>query len=259
MEFIVVIPARYGSSRLPNKVLCDVSGKTMLQRVWEQAEKSNARRIIIATDDERVETVAREFGGEVRMTAIGHQSGSDRINEIAGQLLLEDTEIIVNVQGDEPLIPPDIINQVANNLDMNPKAGVATLSIPIVEIDDFLNPNVVKVVVDDESFALFFSRAPIPWPRNFGFSRTKLSRNGLVEGSRHVGLYAYRVNTLRRFVNQKQSKLEKTERLEQLRFMAHGVKIHVERACCDVPHGVDTKEDLLKINKFFRNLSNQFT
>ena len=109
MEFTVVIPARYGSSRLPNKVLCDLSGKTMLQRVWEQAEKSNARRIIIATDDERVESVAREFGGEVRMTKIGHQSGSDRINEIAGQLLLDDTEIIVNVQGDEPLIPPDII------------------------------------------------------------------------------------------------------------------------------------------------------
>ena len=256
MEFTVVIPARYGSSRLPNKVLCDLSGKTMLQRVWEQAEKSNARRIIIATDDERVESVAREFGGEVRMTRIGHQSGSDRINEIAGQLLLDDSEIIVNVQGDEPLIPPDIINQVANNLDMNPEAGVATLSIPIVEIDDFLNPNLVKVVVDDKSFALYFSRAPIPWPRDTKVFQNKSSHKGVIEGLRHIGLYAYRVGTLQQFVNQPQSDLEKIERLEQLRFMAHGVKIHVEKACCDVPHGVDTKEDLLKINESFKNPSN---
>ncbi len=254
MDFTVVIPARYGSSRLPSKVLSDISGKTMLQRVWEQAQKSNARRIIIATDDERIVSVAREFGGEVRMTRVDHQSGTDRINEIAIQLLLEDTEVIVNVQGDEPLIPPDIINQVARNLYENPTAGVASLSVPIVEIDDFLNPNLVKVVVDDKSFALYFSRAPIPWPRDTKVFQNKSSHKGVIEGLRHIGLYAYRVGTLQQFVNQPQSDLEKIERLEQLRFMCQGVKIHVMNACCDVPPGVDTKEDLLKINELFRNL-----
>lgn len=258
MDFTVIIPARYGSSRLPSKVLSDISGKTMLRRVWEQAAKSNARRIIIATDDERIESEAREFGGEVRMTRIDHQSGSDRINEITVQLLLEDAEVIVNVQGDEPLIPPEIINQVAYNLNENPGAGVATLCVPIVEIDDFLNPNVVKVVVDDRGFALLFSRAPIPWPRDSGFFRDKSSHQDFIEGFRHIGLYAYRVSTLRQFVNQPQSDLEKIERLEQLRFMSQGVKIHVETACCDVPPGIDTKEDLLKINEFFRNLQGQF-
>ena len=160
----------------------------------------------------------------------------------------------MNVQGDEPLIPPEIINQVAYNLNENPVAGVATLCVPIVEIDDFLNPNVVKVVVDDRGFALLFSRAPIPWPRDSGFFKDKSSHQDLIEGFRHIGLYAYRVGTLRRFVNQPQSDLEKIERLEQLRFMSQGVKIHVETACCDVPPSIDTKEDLLNIIEFFRNL-----
>ena len=241
MQFIVVIPARYASSRLPGKPLRDIKGKTMIQRVWQQACKSSAARVVIATDDQRIEEATTAFGAEVCMTRDDHISGTDRLQEVAQTLGLSDDQIIVNVQGDEPLIPPEVIDQVATNLAKSSTAGVATLCEPLSSVVDFVNPNTVKVVSDVTGNALYFSRAPIPFPRDKSLG----SDNSLPEDARrHIGIYAYKVASINRFVDWDMAPLEQLESLEQLRFLHNNVAIHVADACAPVPGGVDTEEDL---------------
>ncbi|MBQ0719940.1 MAG: 3-deoxy-manno-octulosonate cytidylyltransferase [Gammaproteobacteria bacterium] len=249
MKFTVVIPARYASTRLPAKPLRDIAGKTMIQRVYEQAQLSAASRVIVATDDQRIGTAVVGFGGEVVMTSPDHVSGTDRLEEVARQCGLGEDEIVVNVQGDEPLIPPQVIDQVAANLAANSHAGVATLSEPITDAQVFVNPNAVKVVSGHDGTALYFSRAPIPWPRDhFADSQATLPDGAAGAGvnsfQRHIGIYAYRVALLHRFVSWPVAPLEALESLEQLRFMWQGIKVHVAPALVDVPGGVDTEEDL---------------
>lgn len=247
MNFTVVIPARYASTRLPAKPLKEIAGKPMIQHVYERACESNARQVIIATDDARIETVAKSFGAQVCMTSVNHTSGTDRLQEVVASLGLADDEIVVNVQGDEPLIPAHVINQVAENLAAMKDASMATLSEPIHSLADFRNPNIVKVVADINGRALYFSRAPIPWPRDH-FAQADV--NNLPENfpaQRHIGIYAYRVGLLHKFVTWQPAPLEKIESLEQLRVMWNGQVIHVAEAVVAVPGGVDTEEDLLRI------------
>ena len=246
-DFRVVIPARYASSRLPGKPLLDIVGKTMIQRVVEQAWKSGAVQTIVATDDDRIRDHLNNLKAEVAMTSISHESGSDRLEEVARQLELTDSDVIVNVQGDEPLIPPEVIDQVAHLLIDHPECQVATLSEPILTGDDLMNPNIVKVVTSHLGVALYFSRAPIPWHR-------EKFRDGVPKGlegdwQRHVGIYAYRVKALREFVNLARSDLEVREALEQLRFLSNGYSIGVAEASVPVPGGVDTAEDLDRIRR----------
>jgi 3-deoxy-manno-octulosonate cytidylyltransferase (CMP-KDO synthetase) len=249
MSFIVVIPARYASTRLPGKPLLDIAGKTMLQRVYERALLSEASAVYIATDDERVRDSALSFTPNVCMTLETHQSGTDRIQEVAAQLALAADDIIVNVQGDEPLIPPAAINQVARNLQTNPAAGIASLYEDIHAAEEWSNPNAVKVVVDEKNgFALYFSRSPIPWHSDA--SLQELLAEGKPIGKRHIGIYSYRVSTLNHYVQWPQAILEKSERLEQLRAMSQGVYIHMGRAAQKIPAGVDTQEDLEAVRRY---------
>ncbi len=244
--FTVVIPARYASSRLPGKPLQDIAGKPMVQHVWEQASKSGAQRVVVATDDMRIVEACRGFGAEVLMTRIEHNSGTDRLAEVATALGLTPDAIVVNVQGDEPLIPPAIIDQVAANLAANPQAAIATLAEPIEEVAALFNPNVVKVVSDRAGLALTFSRAPLPWARDaFAIDRTQLPAN--VPYRRHIGIYAYRAQFLHDFVAWGPCWLEDSECLEQLRALWNGVRIHVADALQAPPAGVDTQEDLDRV------------
>jgi len=253
MQFIVVIPARYGSTRLPGKPLRDIAGQPMIQRVWQQACKSAAARVVIATDDSRIEAAALKFGAEVCMTRADHVSGTDRLQEVAQLLELEDSQILVNVQGDEPLIPPSVINQVAANLEANIQAGVATLCEPVNTVEDFCNASVVKLVADAEGLARYFSRAPIPWPRD-QFADNSNAMSELNIARRHIGIYAYRVAELTRFVGWPVAPMEQAESLEQLRFIWNSVAIHVADALESVPPGVDTEEDLQKVSKLIGSL-----
>jgi 3-deoxy-manno-octulosonate cytidylyltransferase (CMP-KDO synthetase) len=242
-DFTVVIPARYASTRLPGKPLLDIAGKSMIQRVYEQASKSNAGRVIVATDDPRIAEVVESFGGEVCMTREDHPSGTDRLQEVAEKFAFADEDIIVNVQGDEPLIPPACINQVADNLAGNTAASIATLCEKITCAENFLDPNVVKVAMAESGLAHYFSRAPIPWPRDaFADNREVLPDD--LQAWRHIGIYAYRVGLLNRFVTWAPAPTELTESLEQLRAMWQGEAIHVAEAVEDIPPGVDTEKDL---------------
>ena len=245
-KFTVVIPARFGSSRLPGKPLADIAGKPMVQHVYERALKSNAERVIIATDDERIERVARTFGAEVCMTLASHPSGTDRLQEVAAFYKMAGDELVVNVQGDEPLIPASVINQVAENLSKAPEAGAATLADPMTDPEQIFNPNVVKVVSDAGGYALYFSRATIPWARDDFAKEPKIIPDCI---RRHVGIYAYRVSLLNQFVQWGVSPLEQVEALEQLRLMWHGHKIHVADAVETPPHGVDTVHDLEAVRR----------
>lgn len=250
MSFVVVIPARYASTRLPGKPLLDIVGKPMLQRVYDQALKSDARAVYIATDDERIRVAALRFTDNVCMTLSTHQSGTDRIQEVAAQLQLSDNEIVVNVQGDEPLIPPRAINQVALNLQEFSAAGIASLYENIESVEEFRNPNVVKVVTDLQGYALYFSRSPIPWRDTTNV--TGFVASPVVCGKRHVGIYAYRVSTLNSYVSWPQAELEVAERLEQLRAMSYGIRIHMGQASEKMPAGVDTQEDLQAVRAFLQ-------
>lgn len=247
MTFYVVIPARYASTRLPAKPLKDIAGKPMIQHVYERACASAAREVIIATDDVRIEAAAQKFGARVCMTSDAHNSGTDRLQEVAQQLGLSADDIVVNVQGDEPLIPPAVINQVAQNLAETAAASVATLSEPIHSLVDFRNPNIVKVVADQAGRALYFSRAPIPWPRDH-FAQSDINELPVsFPCQRHIGIYAYRVSLLNDFVTWPQAALETIESLEQLRILAQGAVIHIAEACVAVPGGVDTESDLQRV------------
>ena len=243
MSFTVVIPARYGSTRLPGKPLLDIAGKPMVQRVWEQASRSAASRLVIATDDTRIRDVAQGFGAQVCMTSSEHPSGTDRLQQVAREMGWDDEQIVVNVQGDEPLIPPAVIDQVAANLATRPQAGTATLCEPLETLEELLNPNAVKVVADREGMALYFSRAPIPWPRDaFAQSREAMPSEG--QWQRHIGIYAYRTRFLHQYVTWQPAPLELLESLEQLRALYNGERIHVAPAVQPVPGGVDTQQDL---------------
>ena len=225
------MPARYDSSRLPGKALLPLAGKPMLQWVHERARSARAAEVIIATDDERIATAARNFGAEVAMTARTHVSGTDRIAEVAVARGWPDADIVVNVQGDEPLIPPAVIDQVAQLLAANPRADIATLAARIDQLADFNDPNVVKIACDTGGRALYFSRAPIPWNRDAPATLTPAS-------FRHIGIYAYRVGALRRLAGLPASRLEQIEKLEQLRALENGLEIRValavERPLADV-------------------------
>ncbi|MRI35238.1 3-deoxy-manno-octulosonate cytidylyltransferase [Endozoicomonas sp. OPT23] len=244
--FTVVIPARFGSSRLPGKPLADICGKPMIQHVYERACESNASRVIIATDDERIVKAAEGFGAEVCLTLAGHPSGTDRLQEVTRLYEMSDNEVIVNVQGDEPLIPASVINQVAENLMQAPDAGAATLAESIKTRNDLFNPNVVKVVSDLQGYALYFSRAPMPWARD-EFAAGDQAMPNLDMFRRHIGIYAYRVGLLNQYVQWPQSPLESLESLEQLRLLWNGHRIHVADALETPPHGVDTEEDLAAV------------
>ena len=250
MSYSVIIPARFASTRLPGKPLADIAGQTMLQRVWAQACKSSARQVIIATDDERIVEAARAFGAEVCLTRADHESGTDRLQEVAAQYGLGDDEIVVNVQGDEPLIPPAVIDQVAANLANSQRASIATLGEKITDPKHVFNPNIVKVVRDLTGHALYFSRAPMPWYRD-GFETEQSELPDTANWMRHIGIYAYRVGLLNRFVGWQPGVLESCEKLEQLRAMENGESIHVELAIEEIPGGVDTPEDLERVRQWF--------
>ncbi len=247
MSFTVVIPARYHSSRLPGKPLVDIGGKPMIQWVYEQSLKSGAERVIIATDDARIEAKAKAFGALVCMTSDKHESGTERLAEVVEKMAIEQDHIIVNVQGDEPLIPPAIIRQVADNLANNSQAPMATLAVEISDESEVFNPNAVKVVTDANGFALYFSRATIPWDRdNFGTAGSKGILQPLL---RHIGIYAYRAGFINTYINWQPSTLEKIECLEQLRVLWYGEKIHVDVALESPPAGVDTPQDLETVRR----------
>jgi 3-deoxy-manno-octulosonate cytidylyltransferase (CMP-KDO synthetase) len=244
--FRVVIPARYGSTRLPGKALLLMMGKPMIQWVHERAGQSKAAEIIIATDDSRIATVAQAFGAVVAMTAATHTSGTDRIAEVARARSWADDDIVVNVQGDEPLIPPELIDQVAELLHSNPGAHMATLGSPLTSIGQLMDPNVVKYVVDAQGRALYFSRAPIPWSRDTapsGFA----SQTETAGAHRHIGIYAYRVGALLKLASLPSTPLENLEKLEQLRALENGFEIRVAQAVERPGPDVNTAEDLARV------------
>ncbi|MEZ8143529.1 3-deoxy-manno-octulosonate cytidylyltransferase [Enterovibrio norvegicus FF-162] len=250
MKFTVVIPARYASSRLPAKPLVDIGGKPMIQWVYEQAMKSGADKVIIATDDQRIVDAANAFGAEVCMTREDHQSGTERLAEVIEKYNLDANEIIINVQGDEPLIPPSVIRQVAENLAKS-EAPMATLAVNIDHADDVFNPNAVKVVTDKDGYALYFSRASIPWDRD-NFVKVPMEIHHNLK--RHIGIYGYRAGFINTYINWAPSPIEHIECLEQLRVLWYGEKIHVDVAIEVPPAGVDTPEDLEAVREFVANL-----
>lgn len=251
-EFSIIIPARFASTRLPGKMLLDIAGKPMIEYVYRRALESKASRVAIATDHEDIANAAKSFGAEVVMTSEEHPSGTDRLQEACAKCQFGSGELVVNIQGDEPLIPAAVINQVAELLANDKTAKVATLAEPINQVGDFLNPNVVKVIADKNQHALYFSRAPIPWPRDeFANNQDALPNNNVA--MRHLGIYAYRVELLNQFVKWPQAQLETIEKLEQLRVLANGEKIAVAEACDSVPGGVDTQADLDNVRRLLQN------
>ena len=248
MSYTVIIPVRLESSRLPDKPLLEIAGKPLIQHVYERAGESAAGRIIIATDSRRIAEVAGGFGAEVCMTASHHRSGTERIAEVAAGLDGDPQAIVVNLQGDEPQIPGPIIDQVATLLRDSPAAQAATLCEPITAAQELLDENVVKVVIDADGYALYFSRAPIPWRR--GAPVTSVALDGSVH-FRHLGLYAYRAEFLARIPTLGQSPLEQAERLEQLRLLYRGHRIRVGEVLAPTGIGVDTPEDLARVRSLF--------
>lgn len=252
MEFTVIIPARLSSTRLENKPLIDIAGLPMIVRTAKQAELSNAKNIVIATDSTKIAHVVQEHGFKCVLTDANHQSGTDRIAQAAKILELNHNHLVVNVQGDEPLISPDIINTVTNSLNNNTNAVMATCANPITKDKDFFNPNIVKVVCDQKSMALYFSRAPIPWARDH-LSNAENTLAPALPALHHIGIYAYRNSFLQNFSKLPIGSLEKIESLEQLRVLENGYKIAVNIYDKPVNAGVDTEEDLIRVRNFFQN------
>lgn len=241
----IVIPARYASERLPGKVLLDLAGKPLLQHVWERACESAAKSVVIATDDELIVRAVEAFGAQVVLTRSDHQSGSDRIAECAAKLGWPDEQLVVNLQGDEPLMPSACLDQVAALLDQRVDCEVASLYWPITEAAEVQNPNAVKVVTDSQNRALYFSRSAIPFARSYGSIAAAITAG--VEWKRHLGLYAYRLAALRRYTACAPTPLESSERLEQLRIMEQGGRIAMAAACEFIPAGIDTADDLDRV------------
>jgi 3-deoxy-manno-octulosonate cytidylyltransferase (CMP-KDO synthetase) len=246
VTFKVVIPARYASARLPGKPLLDIAGKPMVVRVAEQAKLSGASEVVIATDFEKIMQVATEHNIQAVMTNINHASGTDRIAEVAQKHNWSDEEIVVNVQGDEPLIDPILIQEVATHLAQSKDAVMATACHAIHDEDNFLNPNIVKVVLDANGYALYFSRAPIPYPRDDAHKTN-------IQAHRHIGIYAYRVGFLKKYAELAVTELEKIESLEQLRVLHHGYKIGVTITENAPAAGVDTQADLDYVRSVFKD------
>ena len=247
MSFIIVIPARYDSSRLPGKPLRDLAGKPLLQHVYECATRSDADAVIIATDDERIEKTANQFGARVCMTGSHHTSGTERIAEVITSMGITDDTTVVNLQGDEPMMPAACLNQVARLLKENPDCPMAILCEPISKEKDIFDPNVVKVVIDHQGHALYFSRAPVPWNRAT-FSDTK-EDSPVPQGGyfRHIGLYAYRAGYVKQYLAAPISPIEKLEALEQLRVLWNGERIAIGEAVASTGPGVDTEDDLKQV------------
>ena len=244
MEFVVVIPARYASTRLPGKPLADICGKPMIQHVYEKACLSGASKVVIATDHQKVFDAAKHFTNDVLMTREDHQSGTERLAEVVDLLNLSEDTIVVNVQGDEPLLSPDNVSQVATLLAQS-TAPMATLSVAIEERDEVFNPNAVKVVSDINKNALYFSRASIPFDRSAMMAEQQPLN--LAPFQRHVGIYAYRAGFIKQYIQLSVSPLEVLESLEQLRVLYHGYAIKIEQAVVTPHAGVDTPEDLAKV------------
>lgn len=246
MNFKVVIPARYASTRLPAKPLAMIAGRPMIEHVYRRALESGAADVVIATDHQAVFDAARGFDADVCMTSSEHRSGTDRIAEVSAQRGWRNDEIIVNLQGDEPMMPPALIRQVAANLARYGDASVATLCERITTAKELFDPNIVKVVFDHQGYALYFSRAPIPWDRDaFANDRTVLPHTGA--HYRHIGMYAYRAAFLREYVTWSPATVETQESLEQLRALWHGHRIHVAEAVAATVPGVDTTQDLERV------------
>jgi 3-deoxy-manno-octulosonate cytidylyltransferase (CMP-KDO synthetase) len=245
LDFRVVIPSRLGSTRLPNKALLDVAGKPLVVRCLQAAQRASAREVLVATDDERIAQVVREAGGDVQLTRADHPSGTDRLAEVARVRGWADEDIVVNLQGDEPLVPPQLLGRLAAQLTGHPGAGIATMATPIRTLSELRSPNAVKVVLRDDGLAHYFSRAPIPFARDAQSEATDLPSG--VPYLRHLGLYAYRVATLHRFVQLGPHAHERAEQLEQLRPLAAGIGIHVSVLDQAPPPGVDTQEDLERV------------
>ena len=246
MAFTVLIPARYASTRLPGKPLADIGGKPMIVRVAERALASGAERVAVATDDERVRNAVAAHGIDVCMTRADHPTGTDRLAEAAQQLGLADDAIVVNVQGDEPLLEPSLIRDMAALLASHPAAAIATACHPITDPAEAFNPNVVKVVIDHDGYALYFSRATIPWARDaFAASRDEVPPG--LPLYRHYGLYAYRVAFLRMYPTLAPAPIERFEALEQLRALWHGARIVVLVTRGTPAPGVDTPQDLARV------------
>ncbi len=240
-DFFVVIPARYASVRLPGKPLIDIAGKTMIEHVYDRARQSSARETIIATDDRRIAEVAESFGARVCMTATEHRSGSERIAEVCDEMGWADNTIVVNLQGDEPTMPAELIDQCAELLS-DTQAEIATLASPFESMDDFESPNVVKVLLNDRGEAIYFSRATIP------FARSPDSAGEAMRAARqHHGIYAYRVGALRAFVTAPASDIEQIEQLEQLRALSIGLRIRVAMPRVRPGAGVDTEDDIERV------------
>jgi 3-deoxy-manno-octulosonate cytidylyltransferase (CMP-KDO synthetase) len=251
--FTVVIPARYASTRFPGKPLVDLGGKPMIVRVAERAQQSSASQVVIATDDERIAEVCLRRGLHVEMTRSDHATGTDRLSEVVALLGLDDDAIVVNVQGDEPLIPSGVIDDTAAHLAAHSSAAMATLVHPIHDMADVVNPNVVKCVLDETGHALYFSRAPIPYARDNWktFPPIDIGLPSDLSIYRHIGMYAYRARFLRAFPSLAVPAIERFESLEQLRALAHGFRIAVMRVNEPLPPGIDTPEDYERLKAHF--------
>ncbi|MEJ2515270.1 MAG: 3-deoxy-manno-octulosonate cytidylyltransferase [Gammaproteobacteria bacterium] len=246
--FHVVIPARYDSVRLPGKPLATIAGRPMIRWVWEKAVASEAASVTVAVDHEAVAAACRSFGASVVMTRADHASGTDRISEVADRAGWPDDALVVNLQGDEPLMPPAVIRQVADLLVLHPEADMATLGTPIHSLEEYLAPQVVKLVADAGGAALYFSRAPVPWHRD-GAPAGPASQSRYQGAVRHLGIYGYRVGALSRLSGEPACRLEEIERLEQLRALWSGMRIQTDTAVEVPPAGVDTPEDLERVNR----------
>ena len=250
--FKVIIPARYGATRLPGKPLRLLAGRPMIQHVFERAMESGAEEVVIATDDDKIRSAAERFDARVCMTSARHRSGTERLSEVATLFDYPAEAIVVNLQGDEPLLPPTLIRQVAQDLANHPQASITTLCTPLTQTGQLTDPNVVKVVMDHAGFALYFSRAPIPWDRD-GFAADAVQVEQKTDYYRHIGLYAYRCGFLREYVARPPCRQEQLEALEQLRALWYGYRIRVALAL-EVPEaGVDTEADLLRVEKLLLN------
>ena len=253
-DYKIVIPARFGSSRLPGKPLIELAGKPMIQHVYERAVETGVSDIVIATDDQRIFDAAQSFGAKVVMTKESHENGTERIAEVAFKMGWQDEAVIVNLQGDEPLIPRSLVELTASGLLNNPEAGMSSLCTLIDHAEDAFDPNVVKAVLDNQGFAMYFSRASIPWDRD-AYANGSDEVTKIAPVYRHIGMYGYRVSFLKQYTEMQPTALEQAECLEQLRALCYGVKIHM--SVIDEPpgHGVDTHDDVARVEQLLLDLN----